>query len=96
MILFCSEANSEEILEDADVVCLCHNVAEIESLFESVEKWLSIVRLQAYKSPPVIIVGTKSDLIGGNHSRQEFNNSWNEKCKALMSRYPEVASKRHF
>ncbi|CBY23599.1 unnamed protein product [Oikopleura dioica] len=85
-----SEANSEEILEDADVVCLCHNVVDIESLFESVEKWLSIVRLQAYKSPPVIIVGTKSDLIGD--SRNEFNSSWNEKCKALMSRYPEVAS----
>ena len=81
-------------MEDADVVCLCHNVVEIESLFESVEKWLSIVRLQAYKCPPVIIVGTKADLIGDG--RKEFNNSWNEKCKALMSRYPEVASKEHF
>ena len=86
-IYFFSEENSEEILQDADAVCLCHSISDIDSLFESCEKWLSHVRLQAFKSPPVIIVGTKSDLITNN-----IRNSWAEKCIFLMSRYSEVAS----
>lgn len=86
-----SDENSEEILQDADAVCLCHPISDIESLFDSCERWLSYVRLQAFKSPPVIIVGTKADLIDTQKSKQ-IENSWREKCKALMSRYSEVAS----
>lgn len=74
-------------------------MANPEKLFESAERWLSFIRLQvisnvrlslfenvqAHKSPPVILVGTKADL-PANH------NSWEKKCRDLMTRYPEVAS----
>jgi len=88
-----NEDHAETILRDADAVCLCHSIAEThdpEKLFESCEKWLSFVRLQAYKSPPVILVGTKSDKV--NKEKSNLNDSWQKKCKDLMSRYPEVAS----
>jgi len=88
-----NEDHAETILRDADAVCLCHSIAEThdpEKLFESCEKWLSFVRLQAYKSPPVILVGTKSDKV--SKEKSNLNDSWQKKCKDLMSRYPEVAS----
>ena len=59
-------------------------MADPEKLFESVEKWLSRIRLQAHKSPPVILVGTKADL-PANHD------SWAKKCQVLMTRHGEVA-----
>ena len=60
-----------------DAVCLCHSIADManpEKLFESVENWLSRIRLQAHKSPPVILVGTKADLAGSH-------DSWAKKCQ---------------
>jgi len=83
-----NEENAEGILRDADAVCLCHSITDManpEKLFESAERWLSFIRLQAHKSPPVILVGTKADL-PANHD------SWEKKCRDLMTRYPEVAS----
>ena len=92
IFILLSEENSEEILADADAVLLCHSVGQIDSLFDSCERWLSYVRLQAFKSPPVIIVGTKADLIAKDR-KEQIQTSWREKCKALMKRYSEVASK---
>ena len=38
----------------------------------------------------MILVGTKSDKV--NKEKSNLNDSWQKKCKDLMSRYPEVAS----
>jgi len=82
-----NDEKAEVILHDADAVCLCHSIADManpEKLFESVENWLSRIRLQAHKSPPVILVGTKADLAGSH-------DSWAKKCQVLMTRHGEVA-----
>ena len=38
----------------------------------------------------MILVGTKSDKV--SKEKSNLNDSWQKKCKDLMSRYPEVAS----